>query len=192
MVPVLQVALLALVLLVVVLAVRYESLSHRGRAGSIGAIAVLLAPIKPLSTKAFIALILLVGIPMENLTLLRKLTTVQAMQFASKKRILTLTIGALFGLWSVMFGVVIAEQIEVMMASSEEKTQACELALAGLAQALKPEIDVTSAEHARDKIVPIASEAASPGIVIHDLLRSTSLHPLSSAPIFQRLCTYRI
>ena len=114
------------------------------------------------------------------------------MRFASTKHILILTIWALCGLWGVLFSVVIAEQIEVMMASSEEKTHAYELALAGLAQALKPDTDFTSAEQASNTIVPIASEAASPGAVIHEASPLRFSPPPKLRPLFQRLCTYRI
>lgn len=55
------------------------------------------------------------------------------MLFASQKSILTVTIWGVVGPLGLLGGVVIAEQIEVTLATGEEKTQAYELALAGLA-----------------------------------------------------------
>ena len=115
------------------------------------------------------------------------------MLFVSKKSILTFLIWGLFGLWGSLVGVVIAEQIEVMPTAGEEKTQASELALAGLAQALKPDVHVIPAEQASVEIVPIVFEAL-PSTLAQDVFRSNPCSPpdLGLPDLYQRLCTYRI
>ena len=64
--------------------------------------------------------------------------------FETKKRILILTIWGLFAFWGFLGGVVLAEQFDPVLSSSEPDAQSCEQALAGLDQALQSKFSRTS------------------------------------------------
>ena len=115
------------------------------------------------------------------------------MRVVRRKHILALTIWGLLSLWGAFGGLALAEQLEMVLGSGEQETQTCELALAGLEQALKPAYSV--GQGADSLALSIVIDIPSPTIVREGHVSRSAASPridLSSVRLHQLLSIYRI
>ncbi len=117
------------------------------------------------------------------------------MRVVRRKHILALTIWGLLSLWGAFGGLALAEQLEMVLDSGEQETQTCELALAGLEQALKPEAAYSVGQGADSLALSIVIDIPSPTIVREGHVSRSAASPridLSSVRLHQLLSIYRI
>ena len=117
------------------------------------------------------------------------------MRIVRRKHILALIIWGLLSVWGAFGGIALAEQLEMVLDYGEQETQTCELALAGLEQALKPDTAYSVVQGADSHALLIVIDIPSPTFVRerHVSRSATSPHiDLSSVRLHQLLSIYRI
>ena len=117
------------------------------------------------------------------------------MRVVHRKHILALTIWGILSVWGTFGGIALAEQLEMVLDHGEQETQTCELALAGLEQALKPEAAYSVGPGADSLALSIVIDIPSPTFLREGHVSRSAASPridLSSVRLHQLLSIYRI
>lgn len=117
------------------------------------------------------------------------------MRIVRRKHILALIIWGLFSVWGTFGGIALAEQLEMVLDYGEQETLTCELTLAGLEQALKPEAAYSVGQGADSLALSIVIDIPSPIFVREGNVSRSATSPridLSSVRLHQLLSIYRI
>ena len=117
------------------------------------------------------------------------------MRVVRRKHILALTIWGLLSVWGTFGGLALAEQLEMVLDYGEQETQTCELVLAGLEQALKPEAAYSVGQGADSLALSIVIDIPSPTFFREGHVSRSATSPridLSSVRLHQLLSIYRI